>query len=125
MPSRKKTIETENDVKDEVKKWFDARKAWHYAPVQNGMGKSGIHDRVGCVPVRITPEMVGRVFGLFVSVECKKPGRRSEPNRGMSPAQATNLREILEAGGVALVCDAGEDDFTVLNYLVPQEYASA
>lgn len=115
----RKTLQSENDVKALVKKWFDARGAWHYAPIQNGMGVAGIHDRIGCVPITITPEMVGKRFGLFVSVESKRPGRRTEKDRGMSAKQREHLTSILAAGGVALVCDGGEDDFFLLNYLVP------
>lgn len=119
--ARQKKIETENDVKSLVKKWYDNRHAWHYAATQSGLGESGIHDRVGCVPITITQDMVGRKFGLFVSVESKKPGRRGEKNRGMSPAQWRHMVDILAAGGVSIVCDGGEDDFFLLNYLVPSE----
>ena len=73
----KKLVETENDVKELVKKVFDDALAWSYAPIQTGMGVHGIPDRVGCVPVRITPEMVGSVVGLFVAVEAKRPDRKS------------------------------------------------
>lgn len=100
---------TEDEVKKIVKRWFDARAAWHYAPVQNGLGVTGIHDRIGCVPVVITPDMVGKRIGLFVSVESKSTGRRGEPNRGMSSAQFLHMKEILEAGGASTVCDGIED----------------
>ena len=115
----KKNPDNENDVKALVRDWFIDRNAWHYAPIQNGMGAHGIHDRIGCVPIVITPEMVGRKFGLFVSVESKRPGRRAEPRRGMTTMQAMHMDEILEAGGVSICCDGKEDDFAVLNYLVP------
>ena len=74
----------EGPVKELAKEWFKARKGWSYAPVQTGYGEHGIHDRVGCVPLLITQDMVGLVIGEFVSIECKAPGRRSEPRRGMS-----------------------------------------
>ncbi len=103
-------IETENHVKDKiVKPWYDRRGAWHYAPSQNGLGVQGIHDRIGCVPVVVTPEMVGKRIGLFVSVEAKAPGRRGEKDRGMSKHQANNLRAIIDAGGFAACCDSFED----------------
>lgn len=118
-----KTIKTEGDVKALVKKWFDERGAWSYAPVQNGLGVHGIPDRVGCVPVTIMQEMVGKKYGVFVAVECKKPGRRNEPDRGMSKHQAIVRSLIHKVHGKAIVCD-GEDDLRFLNdYLaMPHDY---
>lgn len=110
---------TENDVKDLVKDWFEAHSAWHYAPIQNGLGVHGIHDRIGCVPVRITPEMVGSTIGRFVSIESKRPGRRGEENRGMTKHQFNNLKDIGLAGGVSVVCD-GEDDLAVTEALLTE-----
>lgn len=109
MP-REALIESENDVKTKlVKPWYDALGAWHYAPIQNGLGEHGIHDRIGCVPIIVTPEMVGKKIGLFVSIEAKKPGRRGEPRRGMSVHQQQHLEEILAAGGLSICCDSEED----------------
>lgn len=108
----KKLVETENDVKKLVKKVFDDALAWSYAPIQTGMGVHGIPDRVGCVPVRITPEMVGSVIGVFASPEVKRPGRRGEKNAGATGQQIDQLRGIIDAGGIAMLID-GEDDVAV------------
>lgn len=109
-------IETENHVKDKiVKPWYDKQAAWHYAPIQNGLGVQGIHDRIGCVPIVVTPEMVGKRIGLFVSVEAKAPGRRGEKDRGMSKHQVRHMRSIIEAGGLAICCD-GFEDMTALEH---------
>ena len=105
----KKLVETENDVKKLVKKVFDDALAWSYAPIQTGMGVHGIPDRVGCVPVRITPEMVGSVVGLFVAVEAKRPGRRGEKNAGATGQQVDQLRGIIDAGGIAVLVDSEAD----------------
>lgn len=103
-------VTTENHVKDKiVSPWYAKQRAWSYAPIQNGLGVHGIHDRVGCVPIVVTPEMVGKTIGLFVSIEAKKPGRRGEPDRGMSKAQKNNLIGIREAGGLSICCDSFED----------------
>ena len=91
--TRPRKIETEDHVKTLVKEWFEARKGWSYAPVQNGLGVHGIHDRVGCIPVVVTPEMVGKRIGLYVSVESKRPGRRGELRRGMTVHQQDNLTD--------------------------------
>jgi len=107
-------IITENDVKDKlVKLWYEKRGAWHYAPIQTGLGEHGIHDRIGCVPIVVTPAMVGKKIGLFVSVEAKKPGRRGEPRRGMSMQQERHMTEIRAAGGVSICCDSYEDLVTL------------
>lgn len=112
--SRPRKIETENHVKALVKEWYARRAAWSYAPIQNGLGEHGIHDRVGCVPIVVTPEMVGKTIGLCVTVESKKPGRRGEPRRGMSVHQDLQMKAIRAAGGVSICCD-GEEDLNLLD----------
>lgn len=99
----------ESKVKDLVRDWFNSLSAWHYAPIQNGLGVHGIHDRIGCVPVTVTPSMVGKHIGLFVSVESKAEGRRNEERRGMSKHQYHNMIDILAVGGLSIVCDGQED----------------
>lgn len=108
--SRPKKIVSEADVKMKVvKPRLSQLGAWHYMPVQTGMGEAGIPDHIACVPTLVTPDMVGRIIGRFVAVEAKRPGRRHEPDRGCSPAQRDNLVEITQAGGIAIVCDSEED----------------
>ena len=102
-------LKPESDVKTLVSDWFKSLSAWHYAPIQNGLGVHGIHDRVGCVPVTVTPGMVGKKIGLFVSVEAKAEGRREEERRGMSTHQYNHMTDILTAGGLSIVCDGQED----------------
>ena len=104
-----KKLETENHVKDITRQWFDKRNAYHFAVVQNGMGVHGIHDRLAALPVVVTQEMVGKTIGLFVSVECKKPGRRGEHDRGMSKHQVMFLEGVRAAGGLSKCVDGYED----------------
>lgn len=108
-----KKCETEGAVKDLVLKWFKQHDGFSYAPVQNGLGVHGVHDRVGAIPITVTPEMVGKKVGLFVSIECKKPGRRNEPDRGMSKHQVMFMEGVKKAGGVSVCCD-GEEDLLAL-----------
>lgn len=102
-------ITTESHVKDLVRQWCDAHAAFHFAVVQNGMGVHGIHDRLAALPITITPDMVGKTVALFVSVEAKKPGRRNEPDRGMSKHQVMFMEGVQKAGGVSVCCDGYED----------------
>lgn len=104
-----KTLTTENHVKDIVRQWCDAHDAHHFAVVQNGMGVHGIHDRLAALPITITPEMVGKKVALFLAIECKKPGRRNEPDRGMSKHQVIFMEGVKKAGGVSVCCDGYED----------------
>ena len=102
-------IETENHVKALVKEWYDRHKAWSYAPVQTGLGAHGIPDRIGCVPIVVTPAMVGKRLGLFVAVEAKRPGREKELHGGLTKHQLYNLDAIFHAGGIGEMCDSEED----------------
>lgn len=117
-----KDIKTETHVKEHVKEWYVRVGGWSYAPIQNGMGQHGIHDRVGVVPMVVTPEMVGKTIGLFVSVESKKPGRRGELRRGMSVHQHDMLTDVRARGGVSICCDGLEDLANLENELHTIQY---
>lgn len=95
----------ESKVKEFVHRWFKKLRGWSYAPVQNGMGVVGVPDRVGCVPIVITQEMVGKTVGVFVAVECKAPGKKST----VTANQQKQLDGIRAAGGIALVVDNEAD----------------
>jgi hypothetical protein len=87
----------ESDLKNKIKKRLDAQGAWSFAPVQFGMGASGIPDRIACVPTEIKQEDVGKTFGLFVGIEAKLKGNTP------TPLQWKQLKGIARAGGMALV----------------------
>lgn len=104
---RKKIPENENDVKKLIKDWFGE---YYSFPVSNnGMGVHGIPDRVGCVPLTITPSMVGRRIGLFVGIEAKAPGRRGQKNGGASQLQVDQIADILASGGIGALVDCQND----------------
>lgn len=107
--ARTKEFRSENDVKAAIKQWLDRRNAWSYAPIQNGMGVIGIHDRIACLPITVTEAMVGERIGLFLSIEAKAPGRRGEADRGLSKHQRRNMDAIHAARGISIVCDSYED----------------
>jgi len=65
-------------------------------PVQTGFGKSGVPDHLFCVPIEITPEMVGETYGMFVAVEAKRSKKTPTQN------QYRELSLILKTGGLGL-----------------------
>jgi hypothetical protein len=87
----------EGKVKIAVKAWMQQRRAYYYMPVQNGMGVVGVPDFVCCIPVTITPDMVGQSIGLFAGVETKAPGKEGSATAN----QLRHIKLINEAHGAA------------------------
>jgi hypothetical protein len=67
--------------------------------VVNHVIKSG--DLIGVRPVTITADMVGAVIGQFVSIECKRPGWKFNPNDQHERAQMNWAELVMVAGGHA------------------------
>ena len=86
----------ESDLKKQIVKDLPEG-TWSYAPVQHGMGASGIPDRICCIPTVINQEDVGKTFGMFVGIEAKT--YKNTP----TTLQRFQLEGIANAGGVALV----------------------
>ena len=75
----------EGKVKKRVKAILDEQQVYHFSPMQNGMGRAGIPDIIGCLE------------GKFIAIECKA-------GKGKTTAlQERELNRILNAGGYALV----------------------
>jgi Holliday junction resolvase len=75
----------EAKVKARVKKILDEMGIYHFSPVQNGMGRAGIPDIIGCYA------------GRFVAFECKA-------GKGKTTAlQDRELENIRKAKGLAFV----------------------
>jgi Holliday junction resolvase len=75
----------EAKVKKKVKEMLDQMEVYHFSPMQNGMGRAGIPDIIGCLD------------GQFLGIECKA-------GKGKTTAlQERELNRILNAGGYALV----------------------
>lgn len=75
----------EGRVKARLKKHLDAMGIYNFSPVQNGMGRAGIPDVIGCYE------------GRFVAFECKA-------GRGKTTAlQDRELAAIQTAKGLAFV----------------------
>lgn len=75
----------EAKVKAAVKKLLDDMGIYHFSPVQNGMGRAGIPDIIGCYN------------GRFLGIECKA-------GKGKTTAlQDLELEKIRQAKGFAYV----------------------
>ena len=75
----------ERRVKAKVRKVLDKLGAYYTMPVTGGFGNSGAPDFLACL------------HGRFLGIECKA-GKNTT-----TPLQEKNLRQITEAGGIALV----------------------
>ena len=89
----------EDKTKQAVKKVLKELSPMVYQimPATGYGGSVGIPDHIACLPVVITPEMVGQTIGAFVGVESKTPTGKLH---GLQPL---NLAQILAAGGFAQV----------------------
>ena len=70
-------------------------------PVTFGLGQ-GSSDLVGWIPVKITPDMVGRTVAIFGACEVKTPEGK------LSAEQISWTRVVTTAGGIALVLRSEE-----------------
>lgn len=75
----------ERRVKAKVRKVLDKLGAYYVMPVTGGYGNSGAPDFLACL------------HGRFIGIECK--AGKNTP----TPLQEKNLRQLSQAGGVALV----------------------
>ena len=96
----------EGKVKNAVRKVLSDHQCYWFFPVQNGMGRTGIPDVIGCIPTVITPDMVGKTFGQFIAVETKSFGKKSLSNASRN--QQRELQAIAEKGGLAILADRPE-----------------
>ena len=76
----------------------------------NKVTKSG--DLIGCYPVVIRPEHVGRTFGLFTSIETKRAGWKWKGD-AHELAQANWGEIVVSLGGVAMFLN----DPVQINYM--------
>ena len=75
----------EKKVQQQVTRILKQMGAYYFYPVTSGFGTSGVPDIVGCYK------------GLFFGIECKAGSNKP------TALQEKNLRQITEAGGLALV----------------------
>jgi Holliday junction resolvase len=77
----------ERRVKRKVVETLKAMGAYYSMPVASGFGNAGVPDILACYK------------GRFVGIECKANGGKP------TALQRSNLRQIEEAGGTALIID--------------------
>ena len=92
----------EAKVKDKVVAILKAMKCYYFYPVTGGYGGSGVPDIIICYR------------GNFVGIECKAGRGRT------TPLQQKNLRDIIAAGGTAVVVNEA-NIHEVVNYLMGAE----
>ena len=89
----------EGKVKKEVKDYLKNEGIFHFMTVPVGYGMVGVPDILACVPVLITPGMVGQTLGVFMGVETKAPGKV----RNTTANQKRMLLDLYNCRGVAVV----------------------
>ena len=75
------------------------------------MGVSGISDRLGLKN------------SIFIAIEVKRPGRRTEANRGASALQVKFLNQVSSFGGISFVFDGEDDDVDRLTAVITHPQA--
>lgn len=99
----------EGKVKDIIKRVFRqfhqelGVELYYHMPVQNGMGAPTL-DFIGCLPVLITQDMVGKHIGAYIAVEAKAPGKKP------TERQEQTIADIERAGGKVYVYDGSNSD---------------
>ena len=89
----------EGKVKKEVKSYLQKEGIFHFMTVPCGYGMVGVPDILACVPVLITPNMVGMTVGVFMGVETKAPGKI----KNTTPNQKRMLTDLANCRGVSVV----------------------
>ena len=92
----------ENNVKRKLLVYLKECGVFYYSATAGAYSTSGIPDIVGCVG------------GKFFAIEVKAPGRRGQANRGASALQVQQMTKIKSAGGLTMVFDGGDDDWSEL-----------
>jgi Holliday junction resolvase len=79
----------ESKVKKQVKKILDDLGAYHFSPMMDGYGRSGVPDIIACYK------------GKFIGIECKSG------NNKPTLLQLRNIEDIKRNQGLAIVINEG------------------
>lgn len=96
-PRKKRKAQPESWVKDKIKDAVrdEAPGAYMYMPVQGAEGENGIPDFIACVPIKVTPEMVGRTVPLFVGIEAKADDGELSPIQKICHKKMRSAKAII------------------------------
>ena len=94
----------ENKVKKALKSFLDSLKPemCYYSASAGAFSVGGVSDIICCYR------------GCFLAIEVKAPNRRTESARGLSALQLAFFKQVVSAGGAAIVFDGGLDDWNDL-----------
>ena len=79
----------ESKVKKQVKKILDDLGAYHFSPMMDGYGRSGVPDIIACYK------------GKFIGIECKAGDNKP------TLLQLRNIEDIKRNNGLAIVINEG------------------
>lgn len=99
----KEPVYPEKAVKSVVKGALADRGAYYHMPLPPG--NLNTTDFFSCVPIVITPDMVGKRVGVFVAIETKRTNVKT-----VLASQANCIRRVRAAGGVALMVNQVDSD---------------
>jgi len=75
----------------------------------------------GAYAVAGVPDIIGCLYGRYVAIELKAPGKYKDPKEGLSPAQWNWINQITANGGEAIVTDDEEWLFDQLDAIKENE----
>lgn len=76
--------------------------------VRAGLEAEGASDLIGIKAVTITPEMVGKTFGVFLAVEVKKPSWK-RPTTETELRQENFINQVIKRGGIGFFINNADD----------------
>jgi len=116
---------TETDIKSEIQKSLNkipslrifrnntgVAKSANGKPLRYGL-KVGSSDLIGWKSVAVTQEMIGKNVAIFVAIEIKKPGAKS--NKDHIEDQQAFVDDVIESGGIAGFADSLNKSLELLN----------
>ena len=68
----------------------------------------------GAFAVAGLPDIIGIVYGVFVGIEAKRPGKYKNPLQGCTPAQLHVRDLVQQAGGIWIAADDVDDCLVTL-----------
>ena len=71
-------------------------------------------DYIGITPILVTPEMVGKVLGVFTAIEIKESGWVFNKNDKRALAQKKFIDIVKKAGGIAGFAASKEDFIRII-----------